>query len=264
MGTRSHCFHIVNPSPWPFLSSFSSLFFVSGLAFYMHNVKFGGFYACFGLFLLSYCVFQWFSDIVDEATKSGYHTLVVRTGLRMGFLLFIVSEIMLFFGFFWAFFHSALSPSIEVGAVFPPVGIVAIPVLEFPLFNTLILIFSGVSVTWAHRALSLGFFKEAIDSLLLTIVLGSFFIILQMIEYYESCFTFSDSVYGCSFYMLTGLHGCHVIVGVSFLLVCFIRLLKRHYLKNHYLSFAFAIWYWHFVDVVWIFLFITVYCWGSW
>lgn len=139
-----------------------------------------------------------------------------------------------------------------------------IPPMEFPLFNTFILIFSGFSVTWAHRAVCLGWFKEAIDSLFLTVCLGVFFVFLQMFEYYESSFSFADSVYACSFYMLTGLHGCHVIAGACFLGVSLVRLIKRHYLRTHYLGFVFAIWYWHFVDAVWIFLFLSVYGWGSW
>ena len=264
MGSRRHLFHIVNPSPWPILSSFSAFYLVSGLAFYMHNVDFGWFFFFFGLLCVLYCVFFWFSDIIDEATNSGYHTLSVRMGLRLGFILFIVSEIMLFFGFFWAFFHSSICPSIELGSIFPPEGIYTISVIEFPLFNTFILIVSGVSVTWLHRAFSMGLFAECIDSFLITLFLGLFFLILQMFEYYEAPFDFSDSVYACSFFMLTGLHGCHVFVGVFFLFICFLRLLRRHFLINHYLGFIFAIWYWHFVDVVWIFLFITVYCWGSW
>jgi len=194
----------------------------------------------------------------------GYHTRAVRDGLKWGFMLFITSEIMLFFGFFWAFFHSALNPAIEIGGVYPPTGIYPIPTTEFPLFNTFVLIFSGFSVTWAHRAFSIGSYKQAIDSLLLTIGLGVFFLILQMFEYYEAPFNYSDSVYGCSFYMLTGLHGCHVFAGVGFLSICFIRLLRRQFLTTHYLGFVFAIWYWHFVDAVWIFLFLSVYCWGSW
>lgn len=261
---KRHLFHLVARSPWPILSALSAFLFMSGLAFYMHSVTFGGFLLIFGLFSLGCCTFQWFRDVVDEATYSGYHTIAVCRGLRLGFMLFIASEFMLFFGFFWAFFHAALSPALEVGSIFPPVGIYTIPVLEFPLFNTFVLIFSGFSVTWAHRAVSIGSFKDAIDSLLLTIILGFFFVILQMFEYYEAPFDYGDSVYGCSFYMLTGLHGCHVIVGACFLLVCFIRLLKRHYLTSHYLGLVCAIWYWHFVDVVWIFLFISIYCWGSW
>jgi len=259
-----HLFHILPLSPWPLLSSWAAFFTVSGLAFYMHKVPFGGYFFIFGLLCLCFCVFFWFSDIIDEATLSGYHTKAVRMGLRLGFLLFIASEMMLFFGFFWAFFHAALCPSIEVGSVFPPEGIYTIPVFEFPLFNTFVLIFSGFSVTWAHRAVSLGWFKDAIDSLFLTVFLGFFFVFLQMFEYYEAPFNYSDSVYACSFFMLTGLHGCHVIVGAGFLAVCLVRLLRRHYTTTHYLGFVFAIWYWHFVDAVWIFLFLTVYCWGSW
>jgi heme/copper-type cytochrome/quinol oxidase subunit 3 len=132
------------------------------------------------------------------------------------------------------------------------------------LYNTMILITSGFSVTWAHRSVCLGWYRDAIDALGITIILGFFFIYLQANEYYEAFFNYSDGVYGCSFYMLTGLHGCHVIVGAGALLVCFIRLLRRHYLTTHYLGFVFAIWYWHFVDAVWIVLFLLVYCWGGW
>lgn len=162
-------------------------------------------------------------------------------GLKIGFILFVVSEIMLFFAFFWAFFHSSINPCIEIGSIFPPEGLHLIPVLEFPLFNTLLLINSGISVTWAHRAFSLCSYKEAIDSFLITIFMGFLFLSLQLYEYYEAPFEFSDSVYACSFYMLTGLHGFHVFVGVVFLTVCFIRLLKRHFLSNHYLGFVLAI-----------------------
>lgn len=141
MNNRRHLFHLVNPSPWPILSALSAFTLVSGFAFYMHKVPFAGYLLLFGLFCISYCAFFWFNDIVDEATNSGYHTLVVRMGLRTGFILFVVSEIMLFFGFFWAFFHSALCPSVEVGSVFPPIGVYTIPVFEFPLFTLLFLFF---------------------------------------------------------------------------------------------------------------------------
>lgn len=264
MNSRRHLFHLVNPSPWPLLISFSALFFASGVAFYLHDVTYGGYSLIFGLIAVSYCAFFWFNDIIDEATRSGYHTKAVKDGLRLGFILFIVSEIMLFAGFFWAFFHAAFNPAIEIGSVFPPEGIFPIEVLEFPLFNTCLLILSGVSVTWAHKAMAIGSFKGAVDSLIITIFLGFFFVFLQVLEYYEAAFNYSDSVYACSFYMLTGLHGCHVLAGASFLTVCLVRLLQRHYLTTHYLGFIFAIWYWHFVDVVWVFLFIVVYCWGSW
>jgi len=148
---------------------------------------------------------------------------------------------MLFFGFFWAFFHATICPDVEFGYITPPPGIQPIKAFDVPLFNTLILICSGLSVTWAHRAVSLGSFKNGIDSLLITIVLGLFFLVLQVMEYHEAGFNYSDSVYACSFYMLTGLHGCHVFVGVSFLFICLLRLLSRHFLTTHYLGFVFAI-----------------------
>jgi cytochrome c oxidase subunit 3 len=236
---------------------------VSGTAFYMHNVIFGFYFICLGFSLLVTSVYRWFSDIINEATYSGYHTKAVRMGLRLGFLLFIVSEIMLFFGFFWAFFHSSLSPSLEIGLIFPPIGLNTINVFDYPLFNTFVLIISGSSITWSHCAVSLAVLKAGLDSLFLTVGLGSFFIYLQMYEYFEAFFTFADSVYGCCFYMLTGLHGCHVFAGTVFIFVCLLRLLLRHYIITHYLGLVFSIWYWHFVDIVWIFLFFTVYMWGS-
>lgn len=263
-GTTKHAFHLVNESYWPILISFSALILFSSLAFYVHKIPYSGYLLIYAILLVGYCAYEWLNDIIDEATFSGYHTIVVRNGLKLGFFLFILSEIMLFFGFFWAFFHSSICPIIEIGCIYPPSGIHTIAVCDFPLYNTFILIVSGISLTWAHYSLSVNRMKDTIDAFLITIFLGFFFVILQMFEYYESTFSFSDSVYSCSFYMLTGLHGCHVIAGVSFLSVCLLRLLRRDYLLNHYLGLVFAIWYWHFVDIVWIFLFLTVYCWGSW
>lgn len=259
-----HLYHIVNISVWPIFSAFSAFFLLSGLSFYMHRIQFGGYFFFLGFFLVVFCVFFWFSDIIEEASLVGYHTLVVRTGLRIGFVLFVISELMLFIGFFWAFFHSSLCPSFALGGQWPPIGIIIIPVLDFPIFNTGLLLVSGLSITWAHRAVSIGSFIESINSFLITTFLGSFFIILQFFEYYEAFFNISDSVYASTFYMLTGLHGLHVIIGVSFIFICFIRLLYLHFTVRHYLGFVFAIWYWHFVDAIWILLFFCVYAWGSW
>jgi len=261
---QNHLFHILQPSLWPFFLAFGLFFFVTGIAFSMHYVVTGYYILLIGLLMLIITSVFWFLDISREAVVKGYHTRIVRKGLKTGFLFFIASEIMLFFGFFWAFFHSALCPSIELGAIWPPVGLHVIPVFDFPLFNTFILIISGFSVTWAHRGISLGSFKEAIDGLILTILLGLFFIFLQGLEYYESTFNLQDGIYPSVFFLLTGLHGCHVIVGVCFLFICFISLLFNHFLTNHYLRFVFAVWYWHFVDIVWILLFLSLYCWGSW
>ena len=261
---KRHLFHILPPSPWPLVSSFGAFFLLSGLCFYMHRIFSGGAFFFLGLLIVLVAAFSWFFDIINEATFEGDHTLAVRVGLKNGFLLFVVSEIMLFFGFFWAFFHSSFCPSIELGGHWPPTGIPYMNFLDFPFLNSLLLIVSGLSITWAHRSVALGSFSESITSFLATIALGTIFITLQMVEYYEAAFDISDSVYSSTFFMLTGLHGLHVIVGVSFILFCFLRLLKNHFTMAHYLGLVMAIWYWHFVDVVWIILFIFVYCWGNW
>jgi len=216
-------------------------FFVTGLAFSMHYIISSAYILLLGLLLLSVTAIFWFLDISREAVVKGLHTRVVRKGLKTGFLFFIASEIMLFFGFFWAFFHSALCPSIEIGGIWPPAGLEVIPMFDYPLFNTFILIISGFSVTWVHRAMALGLFKDAIDGFIVTIALGLLFILLQGIEYYESTFNLEDGIYSSVFFLLTGLHGCHVIVGVCFLFFCFISLLFNHFLTNHYLRLVFAI-----------------------
>jgi len=259
-----HLFHILEPSLWPFFIGFGLFFFVTGLAFLIHHIISSYYIILVGLLILSITAVFWFIDISREAIISGYHSRIVRKGLKIGFLFFIASEIMLFFGFFWAFFHSAFSPSTDLGTIWPPNGLMIIKVFDYPFFNTFILIISGFSVTWAHRGLSLGSFKYAIDGLIITIILGFIFIYLQGLEYYESTFNLEDGIYSSTFFLLTGLHGMHVIVGVVFLFFCFISLLYNHFLSNHYLRFVFAVWYWHFVDIVWIILFLTIYCWGSW
>ena len=259
-----HLFHVLEPSYWPLFIAIGLFFFVTGLVFSMHYIINGYYILLLGLLLLIVTAIFWFLDISREAVVKGLHTRVVRKGLKTGFLFFITSEIMLFFGFFWAFFHSALCPSVEIGGIWPPVGLGVISMFDYPLFNTFILIISGFSVTWVHRAMALGLFKDAIDGFIITIVLGFLFIILQGIEYYESTFNLEDGIYPSVFFLLTGLHGCHVIVGVFFLFFCFLSLLSNHFLTNHYLRLVFAIWYWHFVDIVWILLYLSLYCWGNW
>ena len=172
---KRHLFHIVEPSPWPLFSALGAFFLLSGFAFYMHRIQFGGLFWSLGLLILIFTAFFWFNDIIEESTFQGHHTLVVRAGIRFGFLLFVVSEVMLFFGFFWAYFHASLSPALEIGVAWPPTGIQTISTWGFPFFNTFLLIISGVAITWAHRAMAVGLFREAIDSFLITIFLGFFF-----------------------------------------------------------------------------------------
>lgn len=261
---RTHLYHMVDPSPWPLVAALGGFFFLSGLAFSFHRIAYGNYIFFLGLILILFCMYFWFRDISFEASYFGYHTKIVKTGLKLGFYAFIASEIMLFFGFFWAFFHSSLSPAIVLGGQWPPLGISYIYPYHYPLFNTFLLIISGFAITWAHKAFACGNFREALDALLWTLALGFFFVILQSLEYYAAAYNFSDGIYAATFYSLTGLHGFHVIVGTLFILMCFFRLLRQHYLSTHYLGFVFSIWYWHFVDAVWIILFLSLYCWGNW
>ena len=260
---RRHLYHILYPSAWPLLISVGTLFLFSSFAFYMNGVSYSGYFVIVTFMYFLICTCFWLGAIINEATSGGYHSLIVRWCIRNAFQLFIVSEIMVFFGFFWAFFHSSVCPSIFISAHYPPIGINVINPWEFPFFNTMLLIISGFAVTWAHRCISLGDFKQAADACLVTIFLGLFFLCVQVFEYYEASFDITDGIYGSVFYFLTGLHGFHVFAGIIGLICCFVRLCRRHYLRLHYLSFILASWYWHFVDIVWIALFIIVYVWGN-
>jgi cytochrome c oxidase subunit 3 len=301
--TQQHPFHLVKPSPWPYLVSLSvgiTLFF---FVFWMHNwINIKCFFliamAITGFPMFLFAIISWFWDIIREATFDGCHTLAVQRGLRIGFVLFIVSEIMFFFSFFWAFFHSSVSPSIWIGCVWPPLGIRPMNPWMLPLLNTLLS--SGVTVTWAHLAMVHGlssFVKGSTDlgsvtnqeipskvypngqkyyteinladrstvgwALILTISLGIIFTFIQLYEYQSASFSINDGIYGSVFYLLTGFHGFHVLIGTLFLFVCYLRNWAHHFTHTRHIGFEMAIWYWHFVDVVWIFLFVFVYVWGG-
>jgi cytochrome c oxidase subunit 3 len=263
MINTKHSFHLVDPSPWPIISAFSALMLTVGTVMYMHGYKGGGFLLLMGFFMILFMMFCWWRDIIREGTFEGQHTTSVQSGLKMGMLLFIVSEIMFFFAFFWGFFHSSFNPGLAIGGVWPPAFIVTLDAWKVPLLNTCLLLTSGASVTWCHNAIVLGWKFEACVTLILTIFLAVIFTGLQGFEYVTAPFTISDSVYGSCFYMATGFHGFHVIIGTLFLSICFLRLYFNHFTREHHFGFEAAAWYWHFVDVVWLFLFITVYWWGA-
>jgi cytochrome c oxidase subunit 3 len=260
---QRHPYHLVDPSPWPLVASFGAFSATMGGVMYFHGYIGGGFSLSLGIFMIVFTMFVWWRDIVREATFEGWHTAMVQLGMRYGMILFIVSEIMFFFAFFWAFFHSSLCPTHEIGSVWPPTGINVLSAWEVPLLNTIILLTSGASCTWAHHAIVLGDRKGAIYSLILTLILAVAFTGLQGFEYVNATFGISDSVYGSTFYMATGFHGFHVVIGTTFLAVCLIRLVKYHFSREHHFGFEAAAWYWHFVDVVWLFLFVAVYWWGG-
>ena len=259
---QRHPFHIVDPSPWPFVGSMAAFFLTFGLVMYMHYYENGLLLLFIGFTLLISVMFVWWRDIIREGTFEGHHNSYVRKGLKMGMILFIVSEIMFFFAFFWAYFHSSLNPTIEIGCVWPPKGIIAINPWHVPLLNTFVLVTSGAYITWTHYAILAGYRKDAINSLIYTIILAAFFTVLQAYEYSVSPFNISDSVYGSVFYMTTGLHGSHVLIGTIFLVICLIRLIFHHFTRTHHVGFECASWYWHFVDIVWIFVYFFIYWWG--
>lgn len=258
-----HSFHLVDPSPWPLVASLGAFMLTSGGVCYMHKFVGGGQLLFTGFFLILFVMYTWWRDVVREATFEEQHTSAVQRGLRLGMILFIVSEIMFFFAFFWSFFHASLAPVYNVGGVWPPEAVETISTGGIPLTNTFLLLSSGATVTWAHHAIIVRAKKQAIIGLILTIILATLFTGLQGLEYVEASYNISDSVFGSCFYMATGFHGFHVFVGTISLFVSLVRCIINHYTSTHHFGFESAAWYWHFVDVVWLFLFITVYWWGG-
>nr|ALO76766.1 cytochrome c oxidase subunit 3 [Sciobius sp. SCI01] len=258
---KNHPFHLVDISPWPLLGSLGTFTTMVGLIkwFHQHNPNL----LFLGLSTMMLVMYQWWRDIIREGTFQGLHTHKVTMGLRWGMILFITSEVFFFLAFFWSFLHSSLSPSIELGMNWPPKGIKPFNPLEIPLLNTLILLTSGLTVTWTHHSIMENDYYQSLQGLSLTVTLGFYFSILQVYEYMEAPFTIADSVYGSTFFMTTGLHGLHVIIGSTFLFICLMRLLYNHFSSTHHFGFEAAAWYWHFVDVVWLFLYILIYWWGG-
>lgn len=260
---QAHPFHLVSPSPWPMYTSFCLLNVTNSAVLSMHMFEkiYGLLYI--SILLVIWSMSLWFRDIISEGTFLGNHTSAVQRGINIGVLLFIVSEALFFMAIFWAFFHSSLKPSIELGGEWPPLGIEAINPFELPLLNTVILLSSGATITYAHHSLINEKRKGALLGSFATIALAIFFTIFQVIEYKVSSFTLSDGIFGSSFFFGTGFHGLHVIIGTIFLSVGLWRLLNYQLTHNHHCGFESAILYWHFVDVVWLILYLSVY-YGDW
>nr|UEP16624.1 cytochrome c oxidase subunit III [Megalotomus costalis] len=258
---KNHPYHLVDYSPWPLTGSIGAMTLTSGMIMWFHKNEMYLFYM--GVMIMLLTMYQWWRDIVRESTFQGHHTIKVTEGMKLGMILFIISEVFFFISFFWGFFHSSLAPTVEIGMTWPPKGIKTFNPMEIPLLNTMILLCSGITVTWAHHSLMNNLHSETTKALMFTVTLGILFTALQAYEYLEAPFCISDSIYGSSFFMATGFHGIHVIIGTTFLLVCLIRHMKCHFSKTHHMGFEAAAWYWHFVDVVWLFLYISIYWWGS-
>ena len=256
-------YHLVDPSPWPILVSFSLLSLMLGAAMYLHGFTYGGYFLTLGFTLTSFGSILWFRDIITEATFLGMHTTEVQKGLSIGIVLFIISEIFAFLSVFWGFFHASLSASVEIGGTWPPMGITPLDPFAIPLLNTILLLSSGAFITYAHHALIKGNRKASIVGIVFTLILAILFTGLQYYEYQEAGFTIADSVFGSGFFCSTGLHGLHVIVGSLFIGVQFIRLLNHHHTTSHHIGMEGAIAYWHFVDVVWLGLYGIVYLWTA-
>jgi len=299
-GEVHHDYHLVDPSPWPIIGSLSAFLMLIGAVFWMNaSANFFGLPVAgqpwifiIGFLMVLYTMAGWWRDVVKESVVRGDHTPVVKLGLRYGMILFIASEVMFFFAWFWAFFNSAFF-SIDVGiGTWPPQGIVPFDPWHFPLLNTLILLTSGATVTWAHHAILHNDRKGAIQGLVVTVLLGATFTCVQAYEYSHATFTFGlnhaalgmltdeqhkyltaaatggmgnlNAIYGSTFFMATGFHGLHVIIGTIFLVVCLFRAIAGQFTPTRHFGFEAAAWYWHFVDVVWLFLFACIYVWGSW
>jgi cytochrome c oxidase subunit 3 len=290
-----HDYHLVEPSAWPIIGSMSAFMMLIGAVFWM-NKDYTGFFGLpvngspviglIGLAGVLYTMAGWWRDVVRESVVLGNHTPVVKLHLRYGMLLFIASEVMFFVAWFWAFFNASIFHADAGVATWPPAGIVTLDPWHFPLLNTLILLTSGTTVTWAHHAIQTGDKKGAVQGLFITVLLGLSFTAIQAWEYAHAPFTFGfnhlalapftdpahvalanpgnlQAIYGSTFFMATGFHGFHVIIGTIFLIVCLFRAIKGHFTPTRHFGFEAAAWYWHFVDVVWLFLFACIYVWGE-
>ena len=275
--TKNHDYHILPPDQWPLIGAFSALALTGGGVMWMHDNPYGKFVFLLGLLGVLVTMFSWWGNVVREG-KAGDHTPVVQLHLRYGMILFIASEVMFFVAWFWAFFSAALfPPPLEVvegaaslvtdGSVvaqWPPKGIEVLDPFGYPLLNTFILLCSGTTITWAHHALIHGDREGLKRGLWCTILLGLLFTSIQAYEYIHAPFDFKGNIYGATFFMATGFHGAHVIIGTIFLTVCLVRAYKDDFTPKQHFGFEAAAWYWHFVDVVWLFLFVSIYVWGGW
>ncbi len=268
-GEQKHPYHLVAPSVWPLVGAFAGGLITFGGVLWMHGIEYWSFFV--GAIAVIVVMWFWWRDVIRESVVEKLHTPVVQIGLRYGMLLFITSEVMFFVAFFWAYFDPALFPNeaiqetrVEVlGGQWPPEGVLTFDPFGVPFLNTLILLLSGCTVTWAHHALLVNDRRGLINGLTITVILGACFTGFQVYEYQTAAFAFDDDIYSSTFYMATGFHGFHVLVGTTFLFVCLMRARAGHFTREKHNGFEAAVWYWHFVDVVWLFLFICVYWYGA-
>ncbi len=262
-------YHLVKPSVWPIIGALMAGLMMGGMVLYMHKDKIGSVdlgvaWPLIGLAGVLAIMFMWWRDVIHESSVEKLHSPVVKIGLRYGMALFIASEVMFFSAFFWAYYSAALYPPAIFGGVWPPNNIVeTVDPFDMPFIMTLILLLSGTTVTWAHHAVLEGDQKNLVKALAVTVALGLSFTMCQAYEYAHADFSLKSGIFGSTFFMATGFHGLHVIIGTTFLAVCLWRAIKGQFTKDSHFGLEAAAWYWHFVDVVWLFLFISVYWYGS-
>lgn len=256
---KGNPYHLVRPSPWPIVGAISAFLVASGIILMVRDITPAVLIA--GLILTLFTMGGWWYDVIQEAKTE--HTMVVRRGFRFGMVMFIASEVMFFVAFFWAYLNAALMPNEAMGDVWPPKGIHTIDPFDLPYLNTLILLTSGNTITWAHHSLTEGDYKSTLRMTAWTILLGVIFLFVQAYEFMHAEFAFKGGIYPSTFYMATGFHGFHVFVGICFLTVCWFRTYLGQFTAKDHFGFEAATWYWHFVDVVWLFLFTLIYWWGS-
>ncbi len=266
---KHHDYHLVEPSPWPAIGGLAAFILAIGAIMWFKDM--GIWLLPIGLLAVIYTMIMWWRDVINEAEHQGHHTPVVQLHLRYGMILFIASEVMFFVAWFWAFFDASLYSGEAIqaarvehtGGHWPPQGIATFDPWHLPLVNTLILLTSGTTVTWAHHALQHNDRDGLKWGLICTVGLGALFTCVQVYEYAHAGFGFSENIYGATFFMATGFHGFHVLIGTIFLTVCLFRALAGHFKPEQHFGFEAAAWYWHFVDVVWLFLFACIYVWGA-
>ncbi len=268
---QNHPYHLVNPSPWPIIGAAAALVLAVGALMFMHELEGGVWVLVVGSIMTLAIMAVWWRDVINEGEHQGHHNSIVQLGLRYGMVLFIASEVMFFLAWFWAFFDASIYAGEAIqesrvaftGGHWPPDGVEVFNPWHLPLLNTIILLTSGTTVTWAHHALKENKRNGLIWGLVLTVILGVLFTCIQAYEYAHAGFGFTDGIYSSSFFMATGFHGAHVIIGSIFLMVCLARSIAGHFKPDHHFGFEAAAWYWHFVDVVWLFLFFAIYWWGG-
>ena len=268
---QNHPYHLVNPSPWPIIGAAAALVLAVGALMFMHELEGGVWVLVVGSIMTLAIMAVWWRDVINEGEHQGHHNSIVQLGLRYGMVLFIASEVMFFLAWFWAFFDASIYAGEAIqesrvafsGGHWPADGVEVFNPWHLPLLNTIILLTSGTTVTWAHHALKENKRNGLIWGLVLTVILGVLFTCIQAYEYAHAGFGFTDGIYSSTFFMATGFHGAHVIIGSIFLMVCLARSIAGHFKPDHHFGFEAAAWYWHFVDVVWLFLFFAIYWWGG-